>query len=247
MSNKEPLIIYWAPFSSHEIEEAGNWNMLYTDPVSLFDEMIVHKTKESKNESIFSCPAVGGRFKNTFVFKNNLRTEIDYDCSDDKNIVNPKDVRQVAMRKIRPNAVDNGTSLVYAMRYFFFAEESVQATFNPPFFHKPGYMKYGSIVPGTFDIGQWFRSYNCEIQMWDTKGKFIMEDGEPLFYIEIPTDRKVIFKRFEFNPKLQSYAFSASMSPQHYGSNVPLVDRYKRFMQTRTNEIVLKEIKANLI
>lgn len=247
MSNKEPLVIYWAPFSSHELPEAGNWNMLYEDPVPLFNDLIVHKTKESKNDSLFSCPAVGGRFKSTFVFKNTLKTEVDYDCSENKDIINSKNNQQVAVRKIRPNAMNNGTSLVYAMRYFFFAEESVQVMFNPPFFHKPGYMKYGSIIPGTFDIGQWFRAYNCEIQMWESKGKFAIEAGEPLFYLEIPTDRKVVFKRFEFNPKLQSYAFATSESPQHYGSNIPLVDRYKRFMQTRTNEIVLKEIKANLV
>lgn len=247
MSKEKPLVIYWAPYSSDEIPDAGNWNMLYKDPVPLYNDLIVHKTKESGKDSLFSCPAVGGRFKSTFVFKNNLRTEIDYDCKNDNNLIEAKTKQQVAMRKIRPNLMENSMSLVYAMRYYFFAEEPIQVVFNPPFFHKPGYMKYGSIIPGTFDIGQWFRAYNCEIQMWETKGKFIMEEDEPLFYLEIPTDRKVIFKRFEFTKKLDSYALSVSESPFTLGSNLPLVKRYKRFMQTRTNEIVLKEIKANLL
>ena len=247
MFEKEPLVVYWAPFSAHDIADIGEWNMLYEDPVSLFSELFPKKTEESKNKSYLSCPSVSSRLKSTFVFKNNLSTGIEYDFTDGKDEMYLHAEEQVAVRKERESSLTCGPTLVYAMKYFFFAEEPTQAFFNPPFYHKPGYMRYGSILPGVLDIGQYFRQFNCEIQMWENKGSFVMKEGDPIFYLEIPTDRKIILKRFVLTKKLYSYAMSTAESPSWYGKNLPLAKRYQRFMKTRTNELVLREIKNNLL
>jgi hypothetical protein len=47
-------------------------------------------------------------------------------------------------------------------------------------------------------------------------------------------------------PKLHTYTASCGRA-NSWESWIPLADRYKRFKQTRTNELVLKEIKNNLI
>jgi hypothetical protein len=46
--------------------------------------------------------------------------------------------------------------------------------------------------------------------------------------------------------KLRSYSRSASNSST-WESWIPLADRYKRFMATQTNKLVLNEIKKNLV
>jgi hypothetical protein len=117
----------------------------------------------------------------------------------------------------------------------------------PPMFHEPRYTTYGTIVPGEFDIGCWFRPFNVEIQLWKPAGELVIEEGEPLFYMQLQTEKKVVLKRFKTDNELIAYALSGAESPNKYGKRLPLVDRYKRFKETSMRELVLQGIEKNLI
>lgn len=91
------------------------------------------------------------------------------------------------------------------MCYSFFADDSLDVSFTPPYFHKPQYLQSGSIIPGEFNVGKWFRPYICEIQMWEEKGNFSLNAGEPLFYAEFKTDRPINFYRFNYSDSLVKY------------------------------------------
>jgi hypothetical protein len=133
------------------------------------------------------------------------------------------------------------------MQHIFFSEEPVDAVFSPPFMHQAEYIKYGTCIPGTYDISKWFRPFVFEIQTWKSSGKFILPEGDPLFYIEAFTDRKIILKRFVMNKTLHDYAQACVKAKNEYGSHLPLVENYRRFTSSRMNELILKEIKANLL
>ena len=63
--------------------------------------------------------------------------------------------------------------------------------FTPPFFQKPGYTQDATILPGEFDVGNWFRPYNFEIQTWSNHGIITLKENEPIFYAEFKTDKKI--------------------------------------------------------
>lgn len=248
MKEKDDLIIYWAPRAAGDIEDQNVWNMLYDNPVSLFEDMVKIKNHESKSTAFTSCPAFTGRFKNVFVFKNNLQSSFSYTTLEDGTVdIRALNTPHVGLSVEHDATTTQGPLLSYNMSFNFFCEESVTPLFNPPYFHKPGYTKYGSIIPGSFDIGQWYRPFNVEIQMWEPSGELHLEVGEPLFYLEVPTERRVILKRYEFTKKAHAYALSCSSSPQQFGAREPLANKYRRFMSTSTNKLVLKEIKNNLL
>jgi hypothetical protein len=243
---EEPLVIYWAPRSVSEAEDIGEWNMLYEEPVTLFSDLIQTKSAESKDTSFFSCPAVSARLKRTFVFRNNLKTVVNFDGSDPLNVLlEPEEGIHCSVA--RTSGLTTGASLEFRLQYFLFAEEPVTCMVNPPYFHRPTYTKTGTIIASAFDFGKWYRPFVVEVQTWDKQGTITLEDGEPLFYFEPLTDRKVIFKRYTMTPKLMSYAIACADAGKYYGRHKPLVDRYRRFMSTRTNEVVLREIKNNLV
>jgi len=245
--NKEPLVIYWAPKSIPGGSNVGEWNMLYKEPETLFQDLMRNKEPESKDMSLFSCPAVSNRLKRTYVFRNNLKTTCHYDGTDVKNPSALIDPYGVGVRIIRPTNFKDGVCMEFTAKYIFFSEESLEAVINPPMFHRPTYTVKGTVVPASYDISQWFRFFSIEVQTWDTKGTLVFEEDDPLFYLEAMTDRKVVLKRFVMTEKLWSYAEACASVGSFYGKHKPLWQRYKMFTETRTHEAVLKEIKANLL
>lgn len=244
---KEPLIVYWSPYCPSE-EDEDDWNMLYSDPYNLYTSLVKNREKLSKHFGFFSCPAVKDRLKNTFVFSNNLHSEYYFDGKDLNNVsIFPKTENYIVVDPFKPTSLKDGFYFSYRMSFTFFCEESVIAQFGPPTMSKPKYTNYGTLMCGEFDISKWIRPFSLEFQTWESSGNFVIEKDEPLFYLEIKTDRPVILKRYATTEKLYKIIRSCVNSPSIYGRNLPLTERYKNFTKTSTNKIVLKEIKENLV
>ena len=73
-----------------------------------------------------------------------------------------------------------------------------------------------------------------------------MTEHEHMVYFSFLTDDKVELKRFELNDTLRKISETCS-SVTSWWSNVPLVNRYERFLKTKTNKLVMKEIKKQLV
>lgn len=245
--SKEPLVVYWAPAINLSSSSSGE-EMLYPEPINLLSDLIKVKNKESGPSSFFSCPAASGRMKKAFVFKNALHSEYHYDFTDKENpVVIPTSKYYIPAKILRNSALNNGGSIVIGLRYIFFAEESVNAYITPPMMHPPRYTTYGTSIAGSYDISKWFRPFVMEIQAWNTQGDLVIEDGEPLFYLEVNTDRDIILKRFDVNEKLMKYLDGCVQAPAMFGRFLPLTDRYKKFTESRMNDLILKEIKNNVV
>jgi hypothetical protein len=65
-------------------------------------------------------------------------------------------------------------------------------------------------------------------------------------YFVFNTNEEISLKRFEMNEKLLKIANTCSNSPV-WEQFVPLYERYKRFTNSKTNKIVLNEIKRSVV
>jgi hypothetical protein len=244
--NKNPIIIYWSPFMSDDAPKI-DWTLLYPEPKTVFADLVKDKTKHSGKDSYFACPAVTNKLKNIFVFFNSLKSSHTYDYTDGKEEIQLLNNHGLHLQKTRPSSVNKGPTLLYSLSYIFFSEESLDAYFTPPMFHKPGYIKYGHTMPGEFNVGEWFRPYNFEVQVWNDKGEIHIEEDEPLFYVEFKTDRPIILKKFNCNKTLTLYAESNAISSFVFGRGEGLLKKYKRFKDVGFREKILTEIKKNLV
>jgi len=244
---KTPITVYWCPASSLTSSNMPEWNLFYDEPVNLFKELMRDKNPEARDTSYLSCPAVSSRLKNTYVFRSNVTTECTYDLTD---MSSPKLLTKpfgVQLSPVRPGALKHESTLELSMRFWFFSEEPLVGMINPPMFHKPSYTNYATSVPGMYEIDKWFRPFVLELRVWDKAGHLLIKENDPLFYFEALTDRQVELKRFTLSEELQRLSESCVKSPVFHGKHLPLVERYKRFLTTRTNELVLREIKKNLV
>jgi hypothetical protein len=246
----EKLTIYWAPSYAPRKTQGGatlRFNMSYPEPVNLFKDLVKHKEKRVGMGSQFNCPAVSDRMKSSFVFKNNLHTEFSWDFSNpDTPIVTTKQGIHASFYK--QSSVVGGAAVSLDAGWIFFAEEPTTIHLNPPVFHKPTDLSTKAYFPsGRIDASAWFRPMAAEIQTFEAVGEITIEEGDPLFYLEVLTDRPVELVRFDMSEELRNLMIECTSSPMTHGSRLPLVARYKRFKETRMHEFVLKEIKKNLI
>lgn len=237
---KKPITIYWGPADD-------NWNPLYRTPENLYTELLKNKNPKSGRDSFFNCPAAADVLKSTFVFKNALDTKFSYDFSDENNpqIINHNGLE---VNLTKPSGIKGGGYVNISMKWLFFAEESVMIKISSPSFHEPtDLIKQGIVPSGRYDISQWFRPYSYEVQMYNEKGMVVLNEGDPMFYLEIITDRPIELKRFITTEKLHDYYAQCLRSREYFGILKPLSERYKVFKAAKMDKIILKEIKANLI
>lgn len=247
--DKTPLVIYWSPGGIQRHDNKPSTNLTYPDPKNLYQELSSTKTKDSKNFSFFSCPAVADRFKSTFVFRNNTKTTVHWDAPIDQSYTTTPNVEPYGIHATypRPAAMENTASLWLSLSWVFFCEEDITAYTQAPYMHKPTFLNQGVIVPGAYNIGSWFRRLPAEMHMWSSSGTITIDEDEPLFYLELATTRPIILKRFTLNQDLIKILDDCTAAPGIFEKHLPLVDRYKRFKETSTNKLVIKEIKKNLV
>jgi len=244
-SNRKPINVYWSPY--FEKDAPMDWSFLYPKPETLFSTLIKNKSDESKNGSFTSCPAFYGKSRKILVFNNAIKCSYEYEATEDTKTIQPTSEISIEVHCRRPKSLNFGPTIEIMNYNLLFSDESLEISVTPPFFHEPKYLKYGSPVPGEYDIGKWLRPLSFEIQMWKNKGELHFEEDEPLFYAEFKTKRPIHFYRFELTDKILSYVKATTHFSFVFGKNIPLLDRYKKFNQVGYREKILTEIKKNLI
>lgn len=247
MKEKDYINVYWSPAYSQGVENS-EWNMLYPDPINLFTSLNKNKNIDIEpGDSYFSCPATKDFFKKTYVFNNAINCKYEYNFNYDPVFFQPITENYLGSTFFRKESINSHPMVSLSMSYIFFAEESLTATFSSPAFHKPEYTNYGVCIPGEFDIGQWFRPYAVEIQLWNKEGIFELKENEPFLYVKFNTDKKIKLHRFKYNKQLGKYAAHCINYKNIFGNFKPLSQRYAKFKESRLNDLILKEIKNNLI
>jgi len=209
--------------------------------------MIKIRTENNSGRSMLSCPAVSGKFKKTLVFKNSLDFSYEYDFKDNKEIIHPTSNYALTLFFKRDKSINSGPIFDIALRYILFSDEPLNASFTSPYFHEPKYTKYASVIPGEFNIGEWFRPYTGEVQTWKDNGNIVFEKDEPLFYVELKTEKEIQLKQFSMSDKLYDYANSCVDTTVMFGEGQTLLSRYKMFKNVGLREKILTEINKNLV
>lgn len=243
---KEQIKVYWSPI--WDDPSGTNWNLLYQEPEQLYKHFNKNRAtnKESNGGSnMLSCPAVSNKFKQTYMFTNPTESHLYIDDNMNVSYLSETSIGGKIQRS--PSLKDN-LMLRYFLGWAFFTEEdSLEINITSPYFHKPQYLNYGAIIPGSFDIGKWFRPFNSEFNLWNDINEFKVEENEPLFYVEFMTDRPIVLQRFINTDSIHKLAFAGADISNTMGRFKPLVKRYEQFAASRNKELILKEIKNNLI
>lgn len=246
---KDTITIFWTP--GRFMIENESWNMLYREPESLLQNLF----QESKDSSkVRKCPAARDSLKNVFSFNSNHSEKIIFpegylqglDSSPEEKIFLDLE-GTLGLNKERHSDYENYVNLSYNMSWFFFASEPVEAKMTSPYFPPQSPTPGSRVFSGVFDIGSWYRPFNLEYLVPIKSQSFIIEPGDALFYLEIKTDKKIVFQRYHNTPRLDSIAREAFVSSRIFGKNQTLQSRYSRFRGSKIRNMVLDEIYSNIV
>lgn len=247
--NKEPITVYWSP--AQFLLDQESWNFVYQEPRSVSKDFYdnLHKNTDSSR-----CPAARFFYHNIFSINSTIEDKFtfppglleDMYYSDDIHVRLPVN-SNVAIEKTRQNEMRGHVNLSYNLAWFFFSEEEgLTMRFSAPYFPASSPMKGAKLASGAFDIGSWLRPVNLEYYVPIDVDEFVLEEDQPMAFVEFETDRPVILKRFNMDNRLANIV-SEIVESDRYGFLRNLKDRYKLFKKTRMREIILAEIKKNLI
>ena len=243
--NKKPINVYWAPYYFYEI--GGDWTFLYPKPKTLFHELKENQLDPTNKRSYLFCPATSERLKKTLVVNNSMPSSYEYSTDAGQTTINPLSSEYLNAHIFRSPAMNFGPTVSFAVKYLFFADQPLNIELLPPYFHKPKYTNYGTIIGGEFDIGNWFRPIDFEVQMWENNGKIVFKENEPLFYFNFKTKKQILLHRFEVTDKIIKYAEANMGYSKVFGKSIPFVKRYEKFNKVGYREKILTEINKNLI
>jgi hypothetical protein len=135
----------------------------------------------------------------------------------------------------------------FLQRMIFFTEEkslNMSAGISP-FLENNNISKECITIPGTFDIGNWFRAVDFAFYLKDNINSFKIEEGDVYQYISFNTDEKIVFKQFIPTEKIVKFAsYSTGSARSRRNKNRPLEKYYEIFKHKKH---ILNEIKNNLI
>lgn len=243
------LIVYWTP-SPFNLEDSS-WNLLYRDPKPVLQKVIKGGPKDSLMRL---CPAVKDMYKNTFAFCSAITEDFRFDLEFIKEHADnpvpgtliPTTGSKVAFSMTRKSSFDGYFDASYNLSWLFFAEESVTARVTGPTFPASSPVKGAIYASGQYDIGSWFRPLHANMHIPYSTDRFSINKGDEIFYIELMTDKKVRFKRFNMDQTLYELREECGNAPARLGRNLPLQTRYEMADESGLRERVLRAIKKNL-
>lgn len=245
----DTITIYWCP--GRFILEQESWNMLYTEPTPVINDILGNTYDTAE---IRKCPGARAALKNVFAIKATHEEQINFppqylssiDQESEKTF--PLELPgKLQILKQRSSEYPGHVNLVYNMSWYFFASEPVEAKMTAPYYPPTSPTPGSTLFPGEFNIGLWYRPFNLEYSVPLGAKQFTISPDDSLFFLEIKTNKKVIFKRYNNSPELDSIAAEYTSAPKMYGSKRPLVDRYRLSKQSQLPSIVLNQISKSLI
>ena len=245
----ETITVYWSPV----VNSQDSQNMLYRDPTPVLQDLLNIRNKE-KDGSLFACPATSAIFNNLFVVKSNLEDTFTFPNNFLESLPD-KDSRiplhqidsRVGLHMNRATSLNGYKNLEYNMGWVFFAEEPLLARFTAPYLPTHSPTPGAILASGEFDIGQWIRPWHLDYFIPNQAGGMKFNVDDPLFYIELKTDKRIIFKRFNRTPKIDAIMVESVQSPSRYGFRKTLSQRYEMAKKSKIRELILSEIRNNLV
>jgi len=237
------MIVYW----SHPIFQ---FESLPPD-FAVFDLQALTKTWKPGHMTtdILRCPVAMQQLKNVY----RLKSPIDYDLIWEGDRISSSALDQEFFsNNIILRDSSRGVISFTLARYMFFAEKPINMEFRNAFYAKNSFTNNASIMEGHYNIGNWFRPLDIGIIFNEQKKRVKIERGDTLAYVKFHTDEKIKFKKFYCNERIIHYYQGTVGSKKYnvvgkYSVLKKMNAFYNIFIKSHYKNIILKEIKSNLM
>lgn len=227
------ITVYWASLEDE-------W-MRMKSPEPVYSSMIKHIGKDKTD--LKSCPAVKDYLNNYFSLKSIYDYEFDID-ENNNNVLSGMYDQNFFDKHVNVRSHDLKLMSFSQYTIFFTEEKSLEVSAGIfPFLENNNITSNCSIIPGTMDIGKWFRVLDY---VFFLKGnKFKINEDEIYTYIQFHTKEKIVLKQFRFNDLLFQYMGDTDKARKNRKDKFRDLSEY--YFMFKNKKKIIREIKNNLI
>ena len=203
-------------------------------------------TKNQKNNLIL-CPATKDYMQNIF----SLKSVFSYDFK----INHTQDGSEITTNIYDQNFFDKHIKIrskedkLFSFRqiFSFYTEEKslLMSAGIFPFLEDNNITNRCILIPGTFDIGRWFRQIEFAFYLKKDYDEFKIEEDEIYQYVKFHTNEKIIFKQFRINPKIQDFLYDITYAKDFRKLKLRPLEEY--YLMMKNKKTIIEEIKNNLV
>ena len=227
------IVVYWTCLNKE-------W-MRSNPPVDIYKNAI--KKDSYMHIALNMCPGFKDYTKNHF----GIQSIFDYEFAFNGDEFYSKDYDKQFFEKNISIRSAKDKAFSFNQYYIFFTEEkSLKFSCGIyPFLEDNNITKRCTIVPGTIDIGKWFRTIDFAFFLKEGFNEFKVKEGEIFQYVKFDTNAKIKFKQFKMTEKLLSYNDDITHSKSN--RRVKMRDLSEYYSMFNMKKSIIKEIKENLI
>jgi len=230
------ITIYWAC-----LEE--EW-MRCKEPSSVVKHFYETHSCSSTNKlmGMNFCPSFNLSLKNTY----ELKSLYNYNFNVvDGRVVSDMHDQNFYNNHVIERSIEEKFFSFSQMKVFFTEEKSLKMTVGQfPFLEDNNITKRCAVLPGTFDIGKWFRPIDFSFYLKKDYNEFKILEEEIYSYITFHTEQSIDFKQFYPSPTIKQLLSDVLLSKKYLIGKRSLENFYSMF---KTKSMAIKEIKKNLI
>ncbi len=228
------IIVYWAC-------NENEW-FRAKEPESVYKNFV--QNVKNNGTEMHMCPATRDYMKNTFSIKSIY--DYNFDVLDDGQIKSSLYDQTFFNKHVNVRSI-NDKLFSFSQDFVFFTEEKslLMSASISPYMEDNNITKKCTTIPGTIDIGKWFRTLDFAFFLKKESDNFKIEEDEIFQYIKFHTNEKIVFKQFRANNKINEYLQDTSNARQSRILKPRTLNDYYKIFNNKKN--VIKEIKKNLV
>jgi len=211
-------------------------------PEPIVNSFLENNKNKKEISNTIVCPSFKKNIKNTY----SLNSIYDYEFTvrGDEVFTEVNDLeffnRHVLVRSLEEKFFSFSQGMV-----FFTEEDGLELEVGLyPFFEQNNVTKNCILIPGSLDIGKWFRVLDFSFYLKNESDSFRIKEDEAYSYIRFNSKEKINFIEYYPTEKIKQYIDDTLDSRKSMPSVRSLQEYYRNF---KIKNLILKEIKSNLI
>ena len=235
--------IYWSSYIPERNKRILS-DIRYHAPEHATEYLKDKVNPEIRESDFLRCPAFAKQQKNLYALKFSFSYELRMENGELKS---DKYDQRFFDDFVSVRDHDN-CMISFPMSYVFIAETPVDMEYTSAYNVSNGFVDNSIVIPGSFDIGKWYRPLDLAFLMKDKEKGVSFNENDVYAFVNFHTNKKVNLVRFDTTPQIIELFNSILLSKFAKSKEVNALSWFYNLLEkSQYKNKILKLVKENVL